>query len=332
MSKMDSVIETLRGFATSKSPVFIGGETGTGKSRIAPMIHTLSGRRGPYVEVDCASQTGTLLASALFGHARGAFTGALTDHKGFFVQAHGGTIFLDEIGEMPLDQQPALLRVVQDGRLRPLGARADTLVDVRVVAASNRDLAAEVKAGRFRRDLYGRLVRLPVTIPPLRERADEIPAMAVEIAGRLGLPPPSPEIVAALTSPCPWPHNIRDLESIIERAHLLKWSAGEVLAEMGGLGERDTQKDAALRPGREDRLATAYALSATHLGGWWTAAELAEATRVNKATICRDIIEWLEAGSIERQGKGRGARYRRASSHATMRDDARRNDFVGGEQ
>lgn len=325
MSKLGHIIDTLRGFSASKSPVFIGGETGTGKSRIARLVHEFSVRTGPYVEVDCASQTGTLLASALFGHVRGAFTGALTDHKGFFVQADGGTIFLDEIGEMPLEQQPALLRVVQDGRLRPLGARTDICVDVRIVSASHCNLPAEIQVGRFRRDLYGRLVRLPVTIPPLRERADEIPAMAQEIAGRLGLPPPPPSILAALTQPCLWPQNVRDLESIIERAHLLKWTPSQVVAEMRLLGWVSPPTTA--RPPVD--------LSSVSIGsGWWTLPDLIARFGLSRRHMQRLIAQQIRDGRLERRGNTSAVRFRACDpvfpQDTNWRDTAQTLDLNGG--
>ena len=160
--------------ATDPSPVLLAGETGTGKEWIARELHRLSGRRGPLVAVNCATLTPQLAESQLFGHVKGAFTGAAGDADGWFRQADGGTLFLDELGELPLELQPKLLRVVQDGVVQPLGASRAIAVDVRLLAATNRTLADEVERGRFRRDLHARLAKLELRVPALAERRGDV--------------------------------------------------------------------------------------------------------------------------------------------------------------
>jgi len=207
--------------------VLILGETGTGKDVVARAIHGRSRRAtGPFVAVNCAAIPAQLVDTELFGHVRGAFTGATADHRGRIEEAHGGTLFLDEIGELPLPLQAKLLRVLDDHRVRPVGGDAAVHVDVRVLAATNRDLAAEVEAGRFRRDLYHRLAVMEIELPPLRARAADIPLLVRHILGRLrGSSGPervrvSARVMAALGA-YPWPGNVRELENELRRAHVL---------------------------------------------------------------------------------------------------------------
>jgi transcriptional regulator with GAF, ATPase, and Fis domain len=160
--------------ASDFAPVLVHGETGTGKERVAAEVHKRSGRTGQYVKFSCAELSAQLVESQLFGHERGAFTGATAASRGLFAQADKGTLFLDEVGELPLDLQPKLLRAIQEQEIRPLGGARAEPVDVRVVSATNRDLAQEVEAGRFRRDLYARLSYFEVRLPPLRERRQDL--------------------------------------------------------------------------------------------------------------------------------------------------------------
>lgn len=213
--------------------VLITGESGTGKELVARAIHFGGPRaKGPFLPVNCAAIPKDLAESLLFGHVRGAFSGANTDQKGYFELAHGGTLFLDEIGEMPTPLQAKLLRVLEDGRVTPLGATKDKQVDVRVVAASNADFATKVAASEFRQDLYHRLARFPVLVPPLRNRPEDIPLLAAHFLklflremGRQ--PPPLSEAALAVLRAHPFPGNVRELKNVIERA-LIESSGTEI--------------------------------------------------------------------------------------------------------
>ena len=221
------VLDLIGRVAPSRSTVLIEGETGTGKELVARAIHAASPRRDRlFVAVNCAALSEGVLESELFGHKRGAFTGALEDRKGLFEVATGGTLFLDEISETTAGVQAKLLRVLQEGEIRPVGETRPRTVDVRVIVATNRDLADEVKAGRFREDLYYRLRVFPIRVPPLRERPDDIPALARhflrKLAAQLGRPVLEPtDDVLALLARYPFPGNVRELANELERAVLL---------------------------------------------------------------------------------------------------------------
>jgi formate hydrogenlyase transcriptional activator len=224
---MRKVLARVEQVATTDATVLITGETGTGKELIARAIHRRSPRaKGPLVKVNCAAIPDTLLASELFGHERGAFTGATERRRGRFEQAHGGTIFLDEIGELPQPMQVTLLRVLQEREFERLGGTHSVHVDVRIIAATNRNLAADVEAGRFRSDLYYRLNVFPVQVPALRERPDDVAPLvahfAAKYAARFGrtLTRIDARALRAL-SVHHWPGNIRELENVIERAVIL---------------------------------------------------------------------------------------------------------------
>ena len=203
--------------AVSRSTILLEGETGTGKELVARALHDASPRGfGPYVVVDCGALPGQLLEAELFGHVRGAFTGATHDRDGALLDAHGGTVFLDEVGELPLALQPKLLRFLDARTVRRVGETRQRAVDVRVVAATHRDLAAMVNDGTFREDLYFRLAVVPLRIPPLRERREDIPALAraflADRAGGLI----TPEILADLCARS-WPGNVRELRNHLDR-------------------------------------------------------------------------------------------------------------------
>jgi transcriptional regulator with GAF, ATPase, and Fis domain/pSer/pThr/pTyr-binding forkhead associated (FHA) protein len=220
---MKAVFAQLARVIETRVTVCIEGETGTGKELIASAVHHQSPRASKmFVAQNCAALPENLLESELFGHRRGAFTSADSDKKGLFEIADGGTLFLDEVGEMPLALQAKLLRVLQEGTIRPLGGTSERQVDVRIICATNRDLQAEVAAGRFRQDLYYRLAVFPVRLPPLRERADDIPRLAAfflrryATEHRVNLPGFTQEALDALAA-APWPGNIRELENEVQR-------------------------------------------------------------------------------------------------------------------
>jgi transcriptional regulator with GAF, ATPase, and Fis domain len=207
--------------------VLILGETGTGKELIARAIHDRSPRRDrPLVKVNCSAISAGLVESELFGHVRGAFTGAVGSRTGRFEIADGGTLFLDEIGELPLDTQVKLLRVLQEREIEPVGSSKTRKVDVRVIAATNRDLEKDVAAGRFRADLYFRLNVLPIQMPPLREREGDVALLAHFFADRFArelgrrIERIAPEALRRLLG-YPWPGNVRELSNVIERAVVL---------------------------------------------------------------------------------------------------------------
>jgi DNA-binding NtrC family response regulator len=220
--------------------VLVRGETGTGKEFLTALLHAHSGRAArPLVRFNCAAIPAELAEAELFGHARGAFTGAHAARRGFFAEADGGTLVLDEVGELPLGVQAVLLRALQEGEIQPVGSGRVEKVDVRIVASTNRDLATEARAGRFREDLYYRLAVVEMTVPPLRERRDDIPALAIEFArvyaDKFGLEELrlAPELVDALAR-ADWPGNVRQLENAIARLAALSSGGLVGLAEFDG--------------------------------------------------------------------------------------------------
>ena len=225
-SAMQAVYRMITRVLRNDLTVLVLGESGTGKELVAEAIHQLGHRKtGPFVAVNTAAIPADLIESELFGHEKGAFTGAVARHAGKFEQANGGTLFLDEIGDMPLDAQTRLLRALQSGRIRRVGGREEIAVDVRIIAATNRDLEPMIAAGTFREDLYYRLNVVPITLPPLRERRDDIPALArhfLQLAAGEGLPRHSlGEDAAGLLSRQSWRGNVRELRNFIYRVALL---------------------------------------------------------------------------------------------------------------
>jgi transcriptional regulator with GAF, ATPase, and Fis domain len=217
-------LECVRQVAPTDATVLITGESGTGKELAARAVHRGSRRRdGPLVKVNCAAIPAALVESELFGHERGAYTGAVSRREGRFALADRGTLFLDEVGELPLELQPKLLRVLQEGEFEPVGSSRTRRVDVRVVAATNRDLATAVNTGRFREDLFYRLEVFPVHLPPLRERREDIAPLVHAFIARgarrmqRSFLPPSPACLARLESHR-WPGNVRELQNVVERA------------------------------------------------------------------------------------------------------------------
>jgi len=224
---MKSVCDVIKQVAPMPTTVLIGGESGTGKELAARALHRWSERKGSFVPVNCGAISEELMESEFFGHTKGAFTGAQNTREGLFTYANNGTLFLDEIGEMPMSMQVHLLRVLEERVIRPVGSNREIPVDVRIIAASNRDLAKEVEKGNFREDLYYRLNVVNIRMPPLRERMDDLPALVQYFSGKLasdlGVAAPiiSGDDLFHLRSH-EWPGNIRELKNVIERCILLK--------------------------------------------------------------------------------------------------------------
>ena len=236
---MKSVCEVIKQVAPMPTTVLIGGESGTGKELAARALHRWSERKGSFVPVNCGAISEELMESEFFGHTKGAFTGAQNTREGLFTYANNGSLFLDEIGEMPMSMQVHLLRVLEERVIRPVGSNREIPVDVRIIAASNRDLAKEVENGNFRQDLYYRLNVVNVRMPPLRERMDDLPALvqyfSSTLASELGVSAP---IVTGddlfHMRAYDWPGNIRELKNVIERCLLLKKTPKQCISGQTG--------------------------------------------------------------------------------------------------
>lgn len=224
---MQPVLHAMEKAATSAIPVLVEGESGVGKELIARAIHGSGARRAkPFIAVNCGAMPENLVESILFGHEKGAFTGATEKHVGKFIEADSGTLFLDEVGELPPAAQVKLLRALQEGEVEPVGSRKSVKVDVRIISATNRDLIADVKAGRFREDLFYRLHVFPISVPPLRQRPEDIPALARHFLTRIAAE--EGKRVRAISAEAQgllatyrWPGNVRQLENVIFRAVVL---------------------------------------------------------------------------------------------------------------
>jgi transcriptional regulator with GAF, ATPase, and Fis domain len=249
---LNEILQHVDCVASTDATVLITGESGTGKELLAKEVHRRSRRFSrPFVKVNCSAIPRDIFESEFFGHARGAFTGALRERPGRFQAAHGGTIFLDEIGDLPLELQPKLLRVLQEGEYERVGEDGTRTVDVRVVAATNHDLAADVRTGRFRQDLFYRLNVFPLELPPLRARTDDIPELAAHIIARTSkrcrMPAPAltPEDASWLQR-YDWPGNIRELQNVLERAVILSQGGrlrlDVALPRVAGAGAEPTRR------------------------------------------------------------------------------------------
>jgi DNA-binding NtrC family response regulator len=266
---MQQLRATIDKVAHSDATVLITGESGTGKELVARALH-FSGRRASraFMPVNCGALVGSLLDSELFGHVRGAFTGADTAKRGLFLAADTGTLFLDEIGELPLELQPKLLRALQDGEVKPVGGTAAIRVDARVIAATNRGLDEAAKHGTFREDLYYRLAVITLEVPPLRNRPGDIPLLARHFADQAALRaersrPALTDAAIAHLAAQPWPGNVRELENTLERAVIL--AANDVLDLADVAGPRTSVLPAGLTTFTGDHVPTLDELERTHI-------------------------------------------------------------------
>ncbi|HEX8951260.1 MAG TPA: sigma 54-interacting transcriptional regulator [Polyangia bacterium] len=261
---MRELFALLDRVAPTDASVLIEGETGTGKERVARALHARSTRAArPFAVFDCAAVPPTLIEAELFGHERGAFTGATERRAGVFERADGGTVFLDELGELALELQPKLLRVLESNEVFRVGASKPTPIDARIVAATNRDLGARIGEGQFREDLYYRLAVVTVRIPPLRERRDDIPLLASHFArehvfaGEKSAPAPGWEAIFDFMTGYDWPGNVRELRNVVERAvimsdpKLLKGDMLDAVAELRKRAEPAMHKRVSLRAARD---------------------------------------------------------------------------------
>ncbi len=292
------VMRRVEQVARTDAPVLILGETGAGKEVVARAIHARSSRaEGPILRVNCGAIPTELVDSELFGHEKGAFTGAVAARKGWFERADGGTLFLDELAELPPAAQVRLLRVLQDGTFQRVGGQVTLTVDVRIIAATHRDMHAYVGDGRFRQDLWYRVSVFPISLPSLRERGDDIPALAAHLAERagvrlFGLPlRPTDDDVRALQA-YPWPGNVRELAAVIERAAILGDGRGlAVTAALGVLPAAPT----GVAIGAEDRDAIVGALTRSHgriEGPFGAAAALRVNANTLRSRMRRLGIDW----------------------------------------
>jgi formate hydrogenlyase transcriptional activator len=297
--------------ARTDSAVLIHGETGTGKELVARAIHEESFRKcGPYVTLNCAAMPGSLLESELFGHERGAFTGAFTQTTGRFQYAHRGTLFLDEIGDLPLELQPKLLRVLQEQEFERLGSNRAIRVDVRIVAATNHNLCKMVQERRFRADLFYRLNVFPIALPPLRERSEDIPLLVRHFAGKCASRINKEVVhfsegVMNVLQRHDWPGNIRELQNVVERAVIMSSGPNlEVpLGELKRMVEGDPPTPTTLAEAQRDHILEALRQSGGLIAGRNGAAVrlgLARSTliyRMQKLGIAHERVFRVGAGA-----------------------------------
>jgi DNA-binding NtrC family response regulator len=306
------VVRQAAKVAPTACSVVLRGETGTGKERVARAIHATSARSGgPFVAVNCGAVPEGLVHAELFGHIRGAFTGAERNRRGLVERAHRGTLFLDEVADMPAGMQVVLLRVLEEGLIRPVGSARPRRVDVRVVAATHQDLGGEVRSGRFREDLYHRLAVVTLRLPALRDRPGDLGLLAHHLLRRAA---PGKSLHAAALGALarhPWPGNVRELDNVLRAAALLV-DGPEVTPEVLDrlLAERSRQSRRPAPPSslgpRATRILEALA------SRWRTAADLAAHLSVSNRTVNREIRRLLDRGLVEAHGRARARSYRRA--------------------
>jgi formate hydrogenlyase transcriptional activator len=296
---LKEVMAMVRQVAPLASPVLLLGETGVGKDVIANALHYSSPRKdGPFVKTNCGAIPESLMDSELFGHEKGSFTGALSQKRGRFERADRGTIFLDEVGELPLQAQVRMLRVLQYREVERVGGENPISLDIRIVAATNRNLGEMVKANRFREDLWFRLNVFPITIPPLRERKEDIPALLHYFLGRKSremkfqdAPPLAPGVVDRLVA-YPWPGNVRELENVVERALILSGGQkpltfGEMTGGKTGVAEPASQGRLPDKPATLDEATSRHIREVLHLTGGRVHGEggAAEILGINASTL-----------------------------------------------
>jgi DNA-binding NtrC family response regulator len=287
---MNRLCQMIKRVAAMPSTVLLQGESGVGKEVAARALHSMSPRaQRPFVPVNCGAISPELIESELFGHAKGAFTGASEAHHGLFYYARGGTLFLDEIAELPLSMQAKLLRVLEDRMIRPVGSTREIPVDIRVVAATNRNLADEVRHGRFRQDLFYRLDVVNIVIPPLRQRREDILPLArhfaAQLASHLGLPtvPLDDDIVARLQT-YDWPGNVRELKNLVERSLILGCFPLDALSEAG-------VKETAASAAALDAVEKSHILEVLAASGG-NKSEAARRLGVSRKTVERKLAQW----------------------------------------
>jgi DNA-binding NtrC family response regulator/pSer/pThr/pTyr-binding forkhead associated (FHA) protein len=309
---MRQVFELVERVAPSNAPVTILGETGTGKELVARALHTRSERRsGPFIPVNCSAIAETLIESELFGHEKGAFSGAERLRKGAFEEAHGGTIFLDEVGELPLDLQPKLLRVLELGEVKRVGASRPIQTDARIVAATHRDLRAAVRAGKFREDLFYRLCVVPISVPPLRARRTDVRALAelfLQASAPRGLQLRWTEEALRRLDGYDWPGNVRQLRNVVQRALLFRGEGLTVPAEAvvfedtraagSGSGDDDTLYLRGLTMEEVEREAIRLSLR-RHRG---RRAAVVRELQIAKSTVMKRIGQW----ALQNEGRAPG--------------------------
>jgi DNA-binding NtrC family response regulator len=316
-AEMRALFDRIRRVAPYDVPVLILGETGTGKELVAAAVHRLSRRRGTRFEaVNCGALTRELLRSELFGHERGAFTGALERRPGLLREADGGTVFLDEVAELLPDAQAMLLRFLGEGEVRAVGASRAGHVDVRLIAATHRDLHANTRAGRFREDLYYRLRGVVLTVPALRHRLEDLPLLVEHVRRRanarhgLAIDGVTDAAVRRLAAYA-WPGNVRELEAVLTEAMLLRgrgWLPAEDLALPSPEGDAARPKaTAASIPATETRRQHALELAARSTGV--STSEFARAARVGLTLAREELGALAAAGALRRTGTGRAVRY-----------------------
>jgi len=290
-----NLCQVIKRVAPMRSTVLIEGESGTGKELVARAIHRWSGRKGGFVPINCGAFSAELLESEFFGHAKGSFTGAHQSREGLFTYANGGTLFLDEIGEMPLAMQAHLLRVLEERTIRPVGSNQQLPVDVRILAATNRDLSQEVAGGRFREDLFYRLNVLTMRIPALRERREDIPDLVGHfvhtLSAEMGIEPPAirtEDLVRLMDYR--WPGNVRELRDVIERCLLLNAAPAQCIAgpHMGGEADEEAGDEVRLDAVERRHILRVLSLEAGNKSS--TARRLG----IARKTLERKLKEWGE--------------------------------------